>query len=137
MLKMRKLIFLLIVIFAGVELFAQQEKHDTLFYTCVGKDTTVFRIFRRDVPYVELDVTTMADNDTVSVGFSADKSVIIPVSNLFPMKLTKANYKSNVNGTIKYRIGIIGDFWNSKYIAVRIKFAGTSGTVKPSLIFNP
>ena len=136
---MKKIIFILIVLYLGVNSYAQREIHDTLFKTSVSKDTTVFRVFKRDVAYVELDVTTLSDNDTITIGMSADKSALIPVpvgSAQFPLKLTKANIKSTVNGTTKYRLAVCGQYWYSKYLGVRIKYAGTVGTVKPSLIWN-
>ena len=135
---MKKLIILLSFSLMLIPSFGQPNsiKRDTLFYTSVSQDTTVFRSFKRELPYVELDVGTLSDNDTICVGYSADKQALIPCSDLFPMKLTKANYKSVVNGTTKYRIGITGNNWNSLWLGVRIKYAGTPGTVKPSLIWT-
>lgn len=134
--KMKKLIFLFIVLFFGLDVFCQAEKHDTLFWTSVSKDTTVFRVFKRNIAYLEVDINTFTDNDTLTVGMSADKSALIPVTG-FPLKITKATYKSIVNGTTRYRVGIKGNYWNAKYIGFRCKYAGSVSTCKPSIHYNP
>lgn len=135
--QMKKILFILIVVLLSVDTYCQREVHDTLFWTSVSQDTTVFRVFKRDAPYIEVDIGTFADNDTICVGFSTDKSTLIPISDLFPMKITKANYKSVVNGTTRYRIGVTGVNWTAKYIGIRSKYAGSPGTCTPSLHWNP
>jgi hypothetical protein len=134
---MKKILIILIAVFLVVDTYCQREVSDTLFKTSVSKDTTVFRVFKRSVAYIEVEIGTFTDNDTICVGYSSDKTVLIPCSNLFPMKVVKATYKSVVNGTTKYRIGIEGDNWSSKYIGFRCKYAGTVGTCKPSIHYNP
>jgi hypothetical protein len=132
---MKKYIIIGLLAFLMIPVWSQPNKeiHDTLFWTSVSKDTTVFRMFKRDVAYVEIDIATFANNDTITVGYSCDKESLEPVSDLFPMKIAKATYVSHVNGLTRYRIAIAGDNWHSKYIGIRCKYAGNAGTCKPSL----
>jgi len=138
--KMRKLIFILIVVILATETYAQREVHDTLFTAAGAIDTTVYRVFKKDMVYFELDVTTLANNDTVTIGGSVDRTALIPMSTDFPLKLVKADLISIVNGALgkftKYRIGVGNgsDSWNPKYLGIRIKSAGAC---KPSLHWNP
>lgn len=133
---MKRIVLILGVVLIAIAVNAQKVKHDTLFWTSVSQDTTVFRAFAKAGPYVEIDISTFADNDTVTVGYSIDKTSLVPVSDLFPMKLTKANYKSVVNGVTTYRIGITGNLWTAPYIGIRCKYAGSPGTCTPSIVFK-
>lgn len=135
---MKKILFILIVVFLGVDIYAQREVVDTLFESSGAVDTTVFRIFKRDVQYFTIDIGTMADNDTLSVGYSTDRTELVPVSNVFPLKLTKSTYLSHIHGALgvytKYRIGIEAYPFSAKYVAIRVKCAGACS---PSLRWNP
>ena len=138
---MKKLIFIFIVLLSSIDIYCQKEVVDTLFESVGAVDTTVFRVFKRDMVYFTLDVGTMADNDTISIGYSTGKQdLLIPsaITSFFPMKLTKATYLTHIHGDLgvitKYRIGIEGEQWRAKYLAVRIKCAGACS---PSLRWNP
>jgi hypothetical protein len=130
---MKKLIFLLVVMYASIDVFCQFETSDTLFKSAGAVDTTIFRVFKRSQAYIELDVSTMADNDSIDIMMSADGTWggSVPTSgDIFPMKLTKSDHAKDVNGTIKYRIALRGDAWESKYLGIWIKCAGAA---KPSI----
>jgi hypothetical protein len=139
--QMKKILFITIVVFLGVDTFAQREVIDTLFRTSVSKDTTVFRVFKRDVAYIEFDLGGMAANDTLSIGMSANKlslePVVTSVGISYPWKVTLADCVCQVNGTTRYRVALYGFAWPSKYIGFRIKYAGAAASVKPSIIYNP
>jgi hypothetical protein len=127
-----KKLFIAILILVTPAVFCQFEKSDTLFKSTGAKDTTVFRVFKNDMAYLELDISTLADNDTVDILMSADKTwgaSLAVASPLFPVKITKSTYRKNVNGTVKYRIAITGKF-SAKYIGFRIKCAGAA---KPNI----
>jgi hypothetical protein len=137
---MKKVVLILgVVLMFSMQANSQKIKYDTLFWTSVSQDTTVFRAFKKAAFYVEIDISTFADNDTLTVGMSIDKTSLSAIpygSDIFPMKITKNDYRSIVNGDTTYRVGIYGDFWNAPYIGLRCKYAGSPGTCTPSIIYH-
>jgi hypothetical protein len=135
---MKRILFILFVIIGVTDLYAQREVHDTLFTTTGATDTTIFRVWRRETPYFEVDVASMADNDSVIIGYSTDRTTCYAASTALKMKIAKADLRSYVKGAggtaTRYRIAVVGDDWASKYLAIRFKSAGG---IRPSIHWNP
>jgi len=139
---MKKIVFFLLIMFS-VSTLAQFEKSDTLFVSAGAIDTTVYRVMKRTMMYLELDISTFSDNDTVDIGYSSDKtylgsipgSVVGGSSIYFPLVLDVSDWtKTVVTSTGNYsksRIGIVGDEWSAKYIA--FSFQCGAGGCSPSI----
>ena len=131
---MKKLIFLFVMVYISVDSYCQKETSDTLFDASGAIDTTVFRVFKRDMAYLEVDISTCHDGDTLDIGFSADKTWIgsLPGEITFPLTLDVSDFTKDVNGVYsKSRIAVKGNTWPAKYIAFTFH-CGASGC-KPSI----
>lgn len=126
-------------------IFGQRENTDTLFTASGAIDTTVYRTFKRDMVYLELDISTFSDGDTIDIGYSADKKwigsipggVIGGSSIVFPLILDISDWEKTINGpsgsVTKSRIGVVGIAWSAKYIAIDCKCSAAGCT--PVLIW--
>ena len=139
---MKKIVFFLLIIFS-VSAFAQFEKADTLFVSAGAIDTTVYRVMKRTMMYLELDISTFSDLDTVDIGYNTDRtwlgsipgSIVGGSSIEFPLVLDVSDWTKTVitsTGThAKSRIGIVGESWPAKYIGFSIQCG--AGGCSPSI----
>jgi hypothetical protein len=130
---MKKLIFLLALL-VPVSIFAQKEVIDTLFESGGAIDTTVYRIWKGADKAFIMDVSTLADNDTIDIGQTTSKEGCVSFSTDFPLKLTKDTYKRTNNAITTYWFAVDTEAWKMKYLAIRVKCAGACS---PAIRFNP
>ncbi len=138
-----KKLFVCIFILSCISLFGQVERIDTLFKSAGAIDTTVYRVWKRSMIYLELDISTFSDNDTVDIGYSCDRTwlgsipggVVGGESIIFPLVIDVSDWTKPVvtedGNYSRSRIGIVGDSWNSKYIG--FSFQCGAGGCSPSI----
>lgn len=130
---MKKVLITFAVFIFSVCAFGQRENTDTLFTATGAIDTTVYRVFKRDMAYGELDITSFSDDDIVDIGMCSDKrwigsipgGVVGGSSIIFPLVLDVSDWTKTVNGEdgefTRARIGFNGVSWNAKYIVIDCK----------------
>jgi len=128
-----KKILLILSVFVAIQANAQKQVIDTLFESSGAIDTTIYRIFKGSARAFILDVNSLADNDSIDIGYSSTTSGLCSFAN-FPLVLTKATYKKTNNGTTTYWFAVEAQDFTFKYAALRFKSAGACS---PAIRYNP